>query len=87
MSTSTLKPPLKIIVKPDVTTDRVGGVDIPSVETAKDVFVTIFEGKAGFLNLTRGALKRKVDGQGIIVPPFSMRFVKFAGNNQSIKRV
>ena len=33
MSTSTLKPPLKIIVKPDVTTDRVGGVDIPPAET------------------------------------------------------
>ena len=33
MSTSTLKPLLKIIVKPNVTTDRVGGVDIPLAET------------------------------------------------------
>ena len=32
-----MKPPLKIIVKPDVTTDRVGGVDIPSAETLKSM--------------------------------------------------
>ena len=50
MSTSTLKPPLKIIVKPDVTTDRVGGVDIPSAETLKSMhlsryIIRVAEGK------------------------------------------
>lgn len=43
----------------------------------RDIFVTVFEGKAGFLNLTTGTLKRRIGNRKVTVPPFSMKIVEF----------